>query len=199
MLTLEMLYAVIKGLPATHLDHLSRQWLLFCGDIHRAMQAGATPVDALIDTIRSLQYWQIKKMHSDFTVAQAVHTIPGLSYRQKQALIALRTAETASLPQLCRVLAQDRSNVHKRLNALVKKGLALKFFRPDGVYYFALTTQLQPDTRRAINRTMQSFAATLLTAPKLSIDMLAKFGKATTPTTATTSTTTTTPAQADQG
>jgi predicted transcriptional regulator len=75
----------------------------------------------------------------------------GLSYRQKEALIALRVAGVASLAQLSRVLLQDRSNTHKRLNALVSKGYAMKFFRPGGIYYFAVPHRVEKSLKISVN------------------------------------------------
>lgn len=47
MLTLEILFAVLHGLPPSHLTHLERPWHRFCLRIHRGLMYGKPPLEAL--------------------------------------------------------------------------------------------------------------------------------------------------------
>ena len=47
MLTLDMLYAVLQGLPADHLDYLDRPWYLLAVRIARGLKEGLDPPSAL--------------------------------------------------------------------------------------------------------------------------------------------------------
>jgi len=85
--------------------------------------------------------------------------LPGLSYRQKEALITLRSVGVASLAQLSRVLLQDPSNVRKRLLALVKKGYVLRFFRQGGIHYYAIPQKMEKSIKHSVNDLMNSLIA----------------------------------------
>lgn len=63
----------------------------------------------------------------------------------------MRVAGVASLAQLSRVLLQDRSNTHKRLSVLVNKGFVMKFFRPGGIYYFAVPHRVDKSLKISVN------------------------------------------------
>jgi len=151
-----MLYAVLQGLPSSFLDYLDRPWVVFCERIERAMKAGHDPLAALRSALAHIGDWERETMKKALIEVQPVMQMPGLSFRQKEALIALRYAGAASLSQLSRVLVQDRSNTHKRLTALVKKGLAIKFFRPDGVYYFAIPAPMERSIKTGVNQMFNS-------------------------------------------
>ncbi len=181
MLTLDMLYAVLQGLTSNYLGHLDRVWISFCVRIQLALEEGKDPISALKLAFQKAQPWELYSMKEALREVMPVMRLPGLSYRQKETLIALRCAKVASLSQLTRVLLEDRSNTHKRLTVLVRRGLAVKFFQPDGVYYFAVPAPLEKEVKSAVSQMIDQFLEEL--AP-------------TTPTTATTPTTLTTPTTA---
>lgn len=197
MLTFEMLFAVLQGLPSSNLDHLDKVWIWLCGNIQLAREKGSDPLSALKIAIQQAEYWQILAMKESFEKARAVMQLPGLSYRQKEALIALRVAGVASLAQLNRVLMQDRAHTHKRLAALVKKGLAVKFFRPNGVYYFAIPGRLESSVRSAAHQVVTDLMETLLADTDGKLHTLSAFSsmsRPATPATPATSATSATPA-----
>jgi DNA-binding MarR family transcriptional regulator len=162
MLTFEMLYAVLQGLPSSHLGHLDRVWISFCTQIMFALKEGLDPVSALRRAIQRAEYWQIFAMKQAFNEMRSVMDLSGLSYRQKEALLALRSAGVASLPQLSRVLMRDRSHTHKRLKSLIHRGLAVKFFRPDGIYYFAVPGPVLRSVKSAAHQMLSDLMQTLL-------------------------------------
>jgi len=174
MLTFETLFAVLQGLPFFYLDHLDPEWLVFCKEIYRALRAGCDPITALKHAIREAAPLQIKALREAFLKAQPIMELPGLSYRQKETLLALRKAGVASLAMLNRTLMQDPAHVHRRLNALLRKGLVVKFVRPDGVFYFAPEKTLEHSVKSATYRIIMELMQTVLNDPKL--NSLAGFG-----------------------
>ncbi len=165
MLTFEMLYAVLQGLPSSYLDHLDKEWIRFCVQIQLALEKGHDPISALRTAIQNAEGWQIESMRRSFKKMHTVMHLTGLTYRQKETLAALRVAGVASLAQLSRVLMRDRSDIHKRLAALVKKGLAIKFFRPGGVYYLAVSGPLQRSVKSAAHQAFFELMENLLADP----------------------------------
>lgn len=151
MLTIEMLYAVLQGLPASHLDFLDPPWLHFCERIERALKAGLDPLTALKSALDTMGDYERRMLRKVLAQSRSVMPMTDLSYRQKEALIALRYAGAASLAQLSRVLVQDPSNTHKRLAVLVKKGFAMRFFRPGGIYYFAVPARIEKSLKVSVN------------------------------------------------
>ncbi len=152
MLTLEILYAVLQGLDPSYLTHLDHAWAVFCLRIHDALGKGNDPIAALKTAIFQTgprEFAAIRKMLRE---ARPVMKLPGLSRRQKEALVALRYSKVASISHLSQVLAMDRSNTFRTLKALVAKRLALKFIRKDGVYYYALPASLGHSVKAEINR-----------------------------------------------
>ncbi|MEX1071413.1 MAG: hypothetical protein WEC37_02205 [Anaerolineales bacterium] len=151
MLTLDMLYAVLQGVPAKFFDHLDRPWSAFCENIAKALADGSPPADALRFAIQQSEGWQMDSIRSLLVAtSQAMH-VRGLSYRQRELLLALRTAKVTTLTHLSHITAQDTSNTHKRLAILVARGHALKFYRPGGPHYFALTVPLSREFRKEIH------------------------------------------------
>ncbi|MEX2144413.1 MAG: helix-turn-helix domain-containing protein [Anaerolineales bacterium] len=150
MLTIEMLYAVLQGLPSAHLDFLDPPWPIFCQRIERALKAGLDPLTALKSALDNMGDWEALMLRKALAQSISVLPITDLSYRQKEALIALRYAGVASLAQLSRVLLQDPANTHKRLAVLVKKGFAMKFFRPGGIHYFAVPGPIERSLKVSI-------------------------------------------------
>ncbi len=151
MLTIEMLYAVLQGLPSSHLDFLDGPWPRFCKRIERALKAGLDPLFALKSALDNMGDWERKMLRKALAKSRSVMPLVDLSYRQKEALIALRYAGVSSLAQLSRVLVQDPANTHKRLTVLVKKGFAMKFFRPGGIYYFAVPAAIDKSLKLSVN------------------------------------------------
>lgn len=167
MLTFEILFAVLQGLPFFYLDHLDREWLGLCQSIYRAVQAGCDPLTALRYAIQEATPWQVRALRDSFQKAQPIMALQGLSYRQKETLVALRLAKVASLASLNRTLMQDPPHLHRRLSALVRKGLAVKFVRPDGVFYYAPDQSLDHSVKATSYRMIMDLMETLLNDPKL--------------------------------
>jgi predicted transcriptional regulator len=151
MFTLEILYAVLQGLPAEYLDFLEQPWWRLIIRIEQALKYGEDPISALNYGIGQLDDWGREELKKALREVRPVMDLAGLSYRQKEALIALRSMEAASLAQLSRVLVQDRSNVHKRLAVLVRKGYAMRFFRSGGIHYFAVPGPVDKSLKTSIN------------------------------------------------
>ncbi|MGH2583133.1 MAG: hypothetical protein ACRDFQ_09600 [Anaerolineales bacterium] len=151
MLTLEILYAILQGLPAEHIDFLDPPWTPFIKRIEIALKYGADPISALKSAIEQMNDWGREQLKKALSQIRPVMDLPGLSYRQREALVVLRSMGVASLSQLGRVLMQDRSNLHKRLTVLVKRGYAMKFFRPGGIYYFAVPGSVDKSLKTTIN------------------------------------------------
>ena len=57
MLTMEIIYALLQGLPAKYLDFLEPPWPPFCLRLEQALKNGATPVEALSYAIESMNDW----------------------------------------------------------------------------------------------------------------------------------------------
>jgi hypothetical protein len=167
MLTFETLFAVLQGLPFFYLDYLDREWLGLCKNIYRALQAGCDPITALRYAIQESSPHQVKALRDTFQKAQPIMELPGLSFRQKETLVALRLAKVASLAALNRTLMQDPAHVHRRLAALVRKGYAVKFVRPDGVFYYAAEKPLEHSAKAAAYRMIMELMQTLLNDPAL--------------------------------
>ena len=199
MLTFEILYAMLLGLPSSYLEHLDNEWSSLGAHIVEALHAGHDAVSALKIALQAAPYWQILGLRDSFKMIKGVMALPGLSYRQKELLMALRSAKVASLAQLSRSVNCDRNNTHKRLITLVNKGFAVKFPRPDGVYYFAVAARLDSSARSAAHRMLIEVMDYILADTQGKLHSLAKFepsiapAKPTTSTTATTITTSTTP------
>jgi predicted transcriptional regulator len=152
MLTLDVLYAVLQGLHPNYLTHLEPTWLVFCRDIHEALQQGNDPASALQFALDQAWGPHIVAINKLLREVQPAMQMPGLSRRQKEALIALRYSKVASLTQLSRTLLADASNTQKRLNVLIKRGFALKFSRQGGLYYFAIPAPLDKGVRLKVNQ-----------------------------------------------
>jgi hypothetical protein len=169
MLTLETLYALLQGLPAKYLDFLDPPWPPFCQRIENALKQGMDPLAALQFALDAMNAWGRSMLKNALSQVRPVMNLPGLSYRQKEALIALRYAGVASLAQLSRVLVQDPSNTRKRLMALVNKGYAMRFFRPGGVYYFAIPSRIDKSLKISVNELLNDLidASALEAQPNL--------------------------------
>lgn len=177
MISREMLYALLQGLPEKYFAHLDAPWHYIARLINIELKHGRDPISAVKAAFARTEGYSREKIKEALLNVLPVMQIPGLSYRQREALIALRSAKdkTASLAQLCRILAQDRSNTRRRLNALVQKGLAVKFFQPGGAFYFAISSPMEKSLKLAVNQFMN--------------DLIKEFSaEPTTPTTSTIST-----------
>lgn len=185
MLTLDLLYAVMLGLPSKDLHHLNETaWRVLCSRIERFLASGHDPLTALKLALETAGDWERTELRKALQQVLPVMSIPGLSYRQRQALIALRYVKTASLTQLAYTLMTDRSNTHRRLQALVRRGLAIKFSQPGGVRYMAVTTPLPKHVKLGVQQLLDELLQDVAT-DQSSV-------AATTPTTSTTVTKATT-------
>ncbi len=151
MISRDMLYALLLGLPEKYFAHLGQPWPLLARRVHIALGQGLGPVAALRQAFAHTGSAERAGLRQTLEHLLAVAQIPGLSYRQREALVALRTAKSASLSQLCAILGQDRRNTQRRLKALVDKGLAYKFYQPNGAHYFAIIAPLDREVRHSIN------------------------------------------------
>jgi hypothetical protein len=133
MISREMLYALLQGLPEKYFAHMDAPWHFLARLINLELKAGRDPISALKEAYARTNDFSRQKIKETLLNVFPVMQIPGLSYRQREALIALRSVRSASLAQLCCILAQDRRNLYHRLTALTRKGLAIKFYQPGGV------------------------------------------------------------------
>ncbi len=192
MITFDILYAMLLGLPSSYLAHLDNEWGSLGAHIYEALQAGSDPVSALTLALQQAPFWQVLELRRSFKKVRTVMSLPGLTYSQKELLLALRNAEVASLAQLSRAVMRDRNNTYRRLIALISKGLVVKFPRPDGVFYFAVKARVDSPTRSKVHQIMKEVMDYILADTEEKLHSLAKFQPSTTSTTPTTSTTTTT-------
>ena len=155
MISREMLYALLQGLPEKYFAHLDAPWHFIARLIDIELKAGRDPITALKAAFARTNDYSRQKIKETLLNVMPVMQIPGLSYRQREALIALRSVKSASLAQLCRILAQDRRNLYRRLNALVSKGLAVRFYQPGGVFYFAITSPMEKSLKLAVNQFLE--------------------------------------------
>jgi hypothetical protein len=98
MLTLDMLFAVLQGLPGSALTHLREPWQLFCDRIHFAFHRTIDPLEALKMALDKASTAEIRLISEAVTEAQGVLELPDLSPRQIQALTALRYSATQPFP-----------------------------------------------------------------------------------------------------
>lgn len=160
MLTLDVLYAVLQGLPAKRLQHLKdTPWMLLCQRIEHQLQHGEPPLVALRDALKETGNGERNHLREVLACILPVMSIPHLTYRQRQALITLRYAKSISLTQLSYTLMADRSNTRRRMQVLVRRGLALKFSQPGGECYMATTTALSKDVKRGIQQILDELLA----------------------------------------
>lgn len=199
MISRDMLYAILLGLPERFLEHLKAPWSLIATLVRLAREEKADPVTALRYAVIRLGANGRNTLRKALLAVLPVMSIPDLSYRQKEALIALRSQHTASLPQLCSALLQDRSNTHRRMAALVTKGFAIKFIQPNGVFYMSVDIPLDKATRLAINKFLDELIHNFPAENETDLEVYARAAEpllpwskpttSTTPTTLTTSTT----------
>ncbi|MEX2162300.1 MAG: hypothetical protein WD751_10360 [Anaerolineales bacterium] len=172
MLTLEILYALLQGLPAKYLDFLEPPWPPFAQRIENALAAGLSPMQALQDALDSMNDWAKGQLRKMLSQVHPVMALPGLTYRQKEALIALRACGVASLAGLGRYLMADRSNLHKRLAVLVRKGYALRFFRSGGVSYYAVPSRMDRPLKTSIHDLLTKLIEESAAAPQVDLPNL---------------------------
>ncbi len=170
MLTLDMLFAVLHGLPANHLDYLDRPWYLLASRIERALKEGQDPYSALRSALSNSPEWERQVYLRAFLQEEPVMALTDLTPRQKDALIALRYAGACSLPQLSRILVLDRSYTRRLLEVLIEKGYAIKYFRRDGTYYLAISSPMSSQARSQVTELMQAFKQALLAKQVSSAD-----------------------------
>jgi hypothetical protein len=138
MLTLDVLFAVLQGLPGYALTHLREPWQFFCDRIRFAFHRTNEPLKALKSALDQASPAELRLISGAVEEARAVMGLSDLSPRQRQALAALRYARTATLSQLYKVLNWDRSNTYRCLAALMKKGYVGKVYADQGPTYFAI-------------------------------------------------------------
>ncbi len=170
MLTLEMLYVVLQGVPSEYFDHLDPSWYVFCQNLAKVIAKGGSPQEALRFAIAESERWQMDAIRSLLLAAGAAMRVRGLSYRQRELLLALRTAKVASLTHLSHIVGKDTSNTHKRLAKLVARGLAIKFYRPRGAHYFAVTAPPSRNFRKKIHVVLLPLLADPNTLPPPKLD-----------------------------
>lgn len=175
MLTLDLLFAVLRGLPASYLSHLELPWRVFCGRIQRALDLGQPPMAALKQALEHATEDEVLRLCKAIGEVNGVALLPDLSFRQRQALVALRYQNVASLSHLSRLLNWDRAHTYHRLSALVRKGYALKFYGDNGPSYLAIYEPVQSSVKYEAFQLIQEFVAQLR----------ARQGRATSATTAT--------------
>jgi hypothetical protein len=158
MLTVDTIVALLQGLPTTYTDSLPEPWENIARRIGAALKGARDPQAAFRHVIASLFEWELRTLREALTHALAVSQIKGLTHRQQEALIALRSSEALSQAQLCDILRQDRGRVHRRMAILVRKGHAVKFFHKGAAHYFAADRSNEPALRRMVH----SFLANLL-------------------------------------
>lgn len=156
MLSLEILYAVLVGLHPQHFTHLVNPWSSFCYDIWNARSRGLDPQAALKAAFHELDPIYKRQFLHALKNLPEVMQLPGLTRKQKEVLMVLRTSEVASLAQLSCALVRDRGNTHRLLEHLVKKGFALKFFRKDGAYYYALPEPMPKAIKSSVHQMLAS-------------------------------------------
>lgn len=178
MLTLETLYAVLQGLPLEYLHHLDNGLQAFCYQLRVALDQGQPPLEAFRSTVTGAIFGVRSALVRMLGHMIAVAQIPGLSHRQRQALIALRYSKSISLVKLSLVLQQDRSNLHKCMEVLVRKGHALKFLQPRGAVYIPIVASLDHATKVSINH----FIAELMKSQPEELANITKTTKLTTTT-----------------
>ncbi|MCL5428333.1 MAG: hypothetical protein M1347_00830 [Chloroflexi bacterium] len=191
MLTLDLLFAVLRGLPGSALTHLREPWRYFCDRIRFAFHRTRDPLEALKMALERAGSAGIRLLGRAVAEAQTVLELPDLSTRQKQALTALRYSRTATLSQLYKILNQDRSNTYRCLAALVKKGYVGKFYNDEGPSYFAIERKLDNSVKAAAFRLILDYFGEAPVAPLQPIPV-GGMTTSTTPTTVTTPTTLTT-------
>jgi hypothetical protein len=60
MLTLDALFAILQGLPASHFAHLHRAWQLFTSRLQFALHNAGNPLDALKTALRQATSGEIR-------------------------------------------------------------------------------------------------------------------------------------------
>lgn len=149
MLTLDALFAILQGLPASHFAYLHRAWQLFCSRLQFALHDADNPLEALKTALRQATSGEIRLIARAVDETEFVMQYTDLSARQKQALIALRYESSATLSHLYKILNMDRSNTYRCLAILMKKGYVGRFYGDKGPAYFAIQRRLKPSSKSA--------------------------------------------------
>jgi hypothetical protein len=74
MFSIEILYAVLQGLPPEYLTFLDEVWVIFCRRIHWELERGVDPLTALKSVLKAIPDSQKEKIRS--ALAQAKPTKP---------------------------------------------------------------------------------------------------------------------------
>lgn len=163
MLTIDVIHALLLGLPAKQLRHLERSaWAALAHRIEHKLRFEPDPLLALKAALDNAGDSNRSELFKALAFVLPVMVIPRLSYRQREALIALRYLKSASLTHLSHTLMADRSNTNRRMLALVRRGLAIKFAQPGGTYFMAIdrpdSRELKRGIRKLLNDLMQEYS-----------------------------------------
>ena len=159
MLTKQLILAVLQGLPASSLPHLAEPYRLFCERIESALKHEVPPLPALNYALTEASPRETRDLIRTLkeTLLIQDQSLPSLSKRQKEVLVALRLFGPASCAQLARTLSQDRSHTHKRLATLMASGLVGKSTPPYGIFYFAISSPLPQALASDLDRILENF------------------------------------------
>lgn len=84
MFSLEMLYAVLQGLPAKYLDFLDPPWGYICTLIELGLKDCLDPMAALNQALARMSDPARSSLRKALSKTRPVMQMPGLSYRQKE-------------------------------------------------------------------------------------------------------------------
>lgn len=171
MITHDMLYALLQGLPTKYLDHLPEPWPAMARRISQVLRSGSDYRAALRAAFQEAPPEELEALKKAFIIAWGVVHIPRLTYRQREVLIALRTVQVASLAQISAIVSQERRNTLRRLEVLANKGLLKKIMQPNGMHYFAVQGHPDDELTRAVGFFLD-YACTQLGVTRVFLDDL---------------------------
>ena len=92
MLTKQLILAVLQGLPASSLPHLAEPYRLFCERIESALKHEVPPLPALNYALTEASPRETRDLIRTLkeTLLIQDQSLPSLSKRQKEVLVALR-------------------------------------------------------------------------------------------------------------
>lgn len=155
MISRELLLAILQGLPRKYFNILEPPWIGMALRIDANLLQGQSPLQALQNAYQDMGPHGRKRLRQTLQQVLPVMQLPGLTYRQREILIVLRSLKCASLSQVCAILTHDRRNTHHRLNALVAKGHAVRIHQPNGIHYMAIQKPLGREVKQGINDFIQ--------------------------------------------
>lgn len=138
MLTQQLLLAIAQGLPSHLLANLGPPYLHFCRRLDLNLHKGLAPVDALKAALFELDPYDVRLVLRALRETRTVESLPGLTPRHKQLLLALRLSGPATCGVLSKTFGVDSHNTRKRLQALVASGWIGRYSQWGAILYFAL-------------------------------------------------------------